>query len=131
MENNLTDKVYNELNKHIGEKKAISAQELANIFNISPRSLRIIISEIRNSTAYEKVIGSNEKGYFVCTTDDVKRANNRLFRSAYSLLKTAQANSRKAILNGQGRILSDEFLSEFCETLGITDSADTPEKGEL
>ncbi len=119
--------VYEELKKHVGREQAISAAELCAVFGICERHLRQIVHTIRNSGDLEKVIGSCNAGYFVCTKEEQTRANRRIYRQAFSLLKTARANDRKAERNGQGKIKLGEYFKDFYESLGETDGE--PDEG--
>lgn len=111
-------RVYEEMTKHVGKKNAISAEGLAALFGISERKLREVIKTIRRSTELEKVIGSYNGGYFVCTAEEVERANNRLMSQGLSLLKTVHFNARKAGLNGQMKIKLGKFYKDTFESLG-------------
>lgn len=113
--------VYEELKKHVGEENAVSAEYLCCLFGISSRHLRFIVNEIRNSGELEKVVGSCNRGYFICTKEEFARANRRIYRQAFSLLKTARANDRKAARNGQGKIKLGEYFKVFYESLGEID----------
>ena len=55
------------------------------------------------------------------TKEEQSRANLRIYRQAFSLLKTARANDKKAAKNGQGKIKLGEYFKEFYESLGETD----------
>lgn len=107
--------LYEELKSHVGKGNAISAEELSGKFGMTERDLRECISEIRNSTELEKIIGSCNGGYFICTEDEFKRSNNRLLSMAFSLLRTARANSRKAGLDGQFKMALGDFYGECYE----------------
>ena len=113
--------VYEEMKKHVGRENAISGEDLSRAFGITTRHLRYIINEIRNSGELEKVIGSCNAWYFICTKEEQSRANLRIYRQAFSLLKTARANDKKAAKNGQGKIKLGEYFKEFYESLGETD----------
>lgn len=109
--------IYNKLkNNHAGMKNAISAADLAAYFGIDKRLLRLKIHDIResNSPDFETCIVSGDGGYWCAVSwEDYKRANHRLFSAAFSLLRCARANSRKASLHNQGKITDVE--SEFSE----------------
>lgn len=79
--------VYEEMKKHVGRENAISGEDLSRLFGITTRHLRYIINEIRNSGELEKVIGSCNAGYFICTKEEQSRANLRIYRQAFRLLK--------------------------------------------
>lgn len=110
----LTYMIYGELQNHIGQENAIKAEELAAKFGISKRCLRHYISEIRTSTEIEKVVTSTNDGYFICTAkDEFHRTNRRLYSMAFSLLKAARSNEKKAGLNGQGKL--NDIMTEFAD----------------
>lgn len=112
----LTYRIYDYLKtNHVGRENAISGAVLAEKFNISQRKLREIINEIRNSQELEKIIASSNSGYFVCTKEEFRQANNRLLSTAFNLLRTARANERKARLDGQMKMQLGKFYKEeFC-----------------
>ena len=110
--------IYEFLKNHIGKEQAISADNLANRFLISERKLRDYISEIRRDAEFEKIVCSSNSGYYIATEEEADRANRRLYSQAFSLLKTAHANDRKAGRNGQMRIRLDEFEKEIIEAFG-------------
>lgn len=111
-------RVYDEMKNHVGKENAITAEELSAYFDISERKLRDIIKTIRRSRELEKVIGSYNGGYFICTKQEVERANNRLLSQAFSLLKTANANEKKAGMNGQMKLKLGNFYKDTYESLG-------------
>lgn len=110
--------VYSELKNHIGKANAISAEELSNQFNIGERELREVISTIRKSGELRKIIGSCNKGYYICTSEEFISANHRLEKQAFSLLKVAYANKKKAALDGQGLIPLGAYYKEVFEAFG-------------
>ena len=57
--------IYNELLSHVGADNAISLNDLAAHFNVTARCIRHILSEIRTSADLEKVVLSNNDGYFI------------------------------------------------------------------
>lgn len=108
-------RIYEFLKHHVGKEHAISAENLAEVFGISERKLREYISEIRRSGELEKVVCSCNGGYYICTEEEADRANKRLYSQAFSLLKTAHANDRKAGRNGQMKIELGKFVEAFGE----------------
>lgn len=110
--------VYNELKNHVGKKSAISAADLSSLFNISKRDLREIISTIRTSSELRKIVASSNKGYYICTAEEFKQANRRLEKQAFSLMKVAYANKKKAAKDGQMLIPLGQYWSEVFESLG-------------
>ena len=120
----LDEKTMNEIYEHlnyayVGKDCATSAWSLASFFHISERKLREYISEIRRNPKYEKIVCSCNGGYYICTEEESDKANKRLYSQAFSLLKTARENDRKAGRNGQMRMAVDEFLgSDTVEAFG-------------
>ena len=110
--------IYDTLKEHIGKSNAISAEELSNQFNIGERELRDVISTIRKSGELRKIIGSCNKGYYICTSEEFISANRRLEKQAFSLLKVAYANKKKAALDGQGLIPLGTYYKEVFEAFG-------------
>lgn len=110
---------------HEGEENAISAKALSERYNISERSLRDIISEIRESTVLQLVIGSNNKGYFVCREEEFLSMNNRLKSAAFSLLKVAYANDKKAAKDGQMRIRFGKYAKDTFEAFARDEKVKT------
>ncbi len=110
--------VYEELKKHIGRQAAISAADLAQLFNVSKRELRGIISTIRTSTELRKIVASSNNGYYICTAEEFRQANRRLEKQAFSLLKVAYANKKKAANDGQYLIPLGQYWAEVFESLG-------------
>ena len=96
---------------HMGEENAISARNLSELFGVSERALR----EIRESSVLQLVIGSNNKGYFVCRESEFSAMNNRLKSAAFSLLKVAYANEKKAAKDGQMRIRFSRYMKDSYE----------------
>lgn len=113
-------KIYGELKKnHIGRNNAIKAADLADKFGISKRELREHISTIRRSTELEKCVTSTNAGYFVCTSkEEFAQTNKRLLSMAFSLLRAARANEKKAGLDGQVKIALGKYFSETFEAFG-------------
>lgn len=108
--------IYNKLtNDHAGVSNAISADDLAAHFGIDKRLLRAKVHELCNSADFEACIVSGNGGYWCAVSwEDYKRANHRIFSAAFSLLRRARANSRKAALHNQGKITdTDTEFSEF------------------
>lgn len=104
--------VYDFMKDYVGESNAIKAKDLSAHFGVSERELRDIISEIRESPVLQLVIGSNNKGYFVCRESEFERTNNRLKAAAFSLLKVAYANEKKAAKDGQMRIRFSKYMKD-------------------
>lgn len=109
-------RLYDELKKHVGRKNAISAYELSKKFDITERQLRDYIREIRESSELEKCIDACNFGYYVCTKEESRYVSNRLYAQAFSLLKTARANEKKAGLDGQMKIALGEFYKQTFES---------------
>ncbi len=107
--------IYNELKtNHVGIENAISMENLALYFGISTRCLRHFLSEIRTSSDLEICVLSGNAGYYCATCrEEYKQANKRLYNQAFSILRAARANERKANLHNQGKITDIE--SEFSE----------------
>ena len=101
--------------EHVGEENAISARDLSEEVGICERALREVISEIRESPVLQLVVGSNNKGYFVCRENEFAAMNNRLKSAAFSLLKVAYANDKKAAKDGQMRIKMGRYVKECFE----------------
>ena len=121
----LTYAIYNKLkNDHAGANNAISADDLAAHFGIDKRLLRLKIHELRNSPDFETCIVSGDVGYWCAVSwEDYNRANHRLFSAAFSLLRCARANSRKASLHNQGKITDiDSEFSDFFKSFMEEDS---------
>ena len=104
--------VYDFMKDYVGESNAIKAKDLSAHFGVSERELRDIISEIRESPVLQRVIGSNNKGYFVCRESEFERTNNRLKAAAFSLLKVAYANEKKAAKDGQMKIRFSRYMKD-------------------
>lgn len=103
---------------HVGKENAISGADLSAKFDISQRKLREVINEIRNSQELEKIVASSNTGYFICTQEEFRRANNRLLSTARNLLRTVQSNERKAGLDGQMKIQLGEFYKDTFQAFG-------------
>lgn len=112
-------RIYDFLKNFVGEENAIQGRDLAAHFKISERKLRDHVNAIRNSTELERTIGSSTRGYFVCKDkDEFMRANGTLYAAAFNLLRTARANSKKAGMEGQGKIPLGRYYKEFVESFG-------------
>lgn len=115
----ITYRVYNFLKGYVGEENAISARDLAAQFSISERQLRDVISTICNSTELERTIGSSPRGYFICRDkEEFERVNNAIYSAAFSLLRRARANEKKAGLEGQGKLKLGKFYKDYYEAFG-------------
>lgn len=110
--------VYAEIKQHVGKENAISAEDLSNQFNIGERELREIISTIRKSGELRKIIASCNFGYYVPTAEEFAAANRRLERQAFSLLKVAYANKKKAAKDGQYIIPFGPYYQSVFESFG-------------
>lgn len=114
----LTYRIYDELKCHVGKANAISAEALSDMFGISQRQLRKHILAIRRSGELEKVIGSANGGYYVCTAEEVEKAINRLIHASKNMLKTASVMAKKAERNGQYKMKFGECYKDVYEALG-------------
>lgn len=103
---------------HIGKVNAIKGKDLSAKFNIGERDLREVINEIRTSQELEKIIGSGNKGYFICTDEDFDEVDKRLERHALSTLKVVWANRKKRSKDGQFKMKMGKYFSEVYESLG-------------
>lgn len=112
--------IYHYLEKNcVGEENAISARDLAANFRMGERSLRDCISEIRTSNELRKVIGSTPKGYFICKNkQEAEKANATFWAAAYSYLKVARAQEKKAGLDGQYLIAMGDYYKPIYEAFG-------------
>lgn len=110
--------VYAELKQHVGKENAISADSLSRIFNISERELREVISTIRTSGELRKIVASCNFGYYVPTAEEFAAANRRLESQAFSLLKVAYANKKKAAKDGQYIIPFGPYYQSVFESFG-------------
>lgn len=109
--------IYNELLSHVGSDNAISMNDLAACFGVTPRCIRHFLSEIRTSPDFEKVVLSNNDGYFIPRDKfELRRYSKRLYRHAFSALKAARANDAKAAKDGQG-VMGDTLISDFARFL--------------
>lgn len=110
--------IYYELvSNHIGADNAIGMNDLAAKFNVSARTIRHFLSEIRTSADLEKVILSNNDGYFIPRDkSELRRYSKRLYRHAFSALKAARCNDAKAAKDGQG-VMSDKIIEDFTRFL--------------
>lgn len=112
-------KVYDFLKGFVGEQNAISARDLAAQFALEERQLRDVISAICKSTELERTIGSSPRGYFICRDkEEFERVNNSIYSAAFSLLRRARANERKAGLDGQMKLKLGKFYKEEYEAFG-------------
>ena len=110
----LTYSIYNKLQEHAGAENAISAEDLATHFGINKRLLRHKINELRNSPDFDFCVLSSNDGYYLATSrEEYKRANHRLYGMAFSLLRCARNNEKKANKHNQGRITDSEFADFF------------------
>lgn len=100
--------IYNELKEHVGRENAIRAEELAAMFDMGERQLRDNIREIRRDVEAESVVASCNQGYYICTREELAKANERLYRQAKSLMKTVHANEKKIGKTGQMKMLLDD-----------------------
>jgi len=114
----ITYKIYKELKNHIGKENAISGADLSAMFGISKRQLRVYIHEIRNSTELEKVIGSCNRGYYICREEDFDEADKRLERQALSTLKVVWANRKKRSKDGQYKLPLGDYYKEIFQAFG-------------
>lgn len=115
-------KVYEVMKLHVGKENAISATELGEMFGLSVRQLRVIVSTIRNSTELTRIIASGNGGYYMPRKEEFDRANRRLESQAYALLKVAYSNRRKAAKDGQMKIPLGEYYKDVFEAFGKDDS---------
>lgn len=104
--------IYNELKEHVGRENAIRAEELAAMFDMGERQLRDNIREIRRDVEAESVVASCNQGYYICTREELAKANERLYRQAKSLMKTVHANEKKIGKTGQMKMLLDDEVLE-------------------
>ena len=102
--------IYRELKGHVGRENAICADELADMFGIGEGQLRDHIREIRRDSEAESVVASSTSGYYICTKDELLKANERLYSQAFSLLKTANANEKKVGRSGQMKMRLEEMM---------------------
>lgn len=114
----ITYRVYEFLKGRVGQENAISAKELADLHGVTERELRNIIAEIRKSTDLEKIIGSCNRGYYLCTEEEFNAANRRLKKQALSILKVVYANEKKAGRNGQGKMRFGKYYKPFVKSYG-------------
>lgn len=111
--------IYEFLKGFVGEENAISARDLAAQFKVSERGLRDIVSTICKSTELERTIGSSPRGYFICRDkQEFERVNNAIYSAAFSLLRRARANEKKAGLEGQGKLKLGKFYKDYYEAFG-------------
>lgn len=114
----LTERVYGSLQEYIGRENAISAKALSGMFDISDRELRNIIRDIRNDPARKVIVGSSNNGYYICKEDEFAITNRRLKAQAFSLLKTAYANEKKAAKDGQFFMTESDYCLSVVEAFG-------------
>lgn len=114
----LADKIYSFLQDFVGKENAISAHALCRQFGISDRDLRVVISEIRNNKKYWSVIGSCNLGYYLCKEEEFEKTNRRLKSQAFSLLKTAYANEKKAAKDGQFFLSEKDYCLSVVQAFG-------------
>lgn len=114
----ITYRVYEILKQYCGKDNPISGANLAAIFGISKRQLRKYIHEIRNSTELEKVIGSSNRGYYICREEDFDEADKRLERQALSTLKVVWANRKKRSKDGQYKLPLGDYYKEIFQAFG-------------
>lgn len=94
------------------KKKEITLEELqkAAMFGMGERQLRDNIREIRRDSEAESVVASCNQGYYICTREELAKANERLYSQALSLMKTVHANEKKIGKTGQIKMrLDDSF----------------------
>lgn len=111
-------RIYDEMKNHIGKENAISGAKLSAKFDISERKLRDYIRIIRQSGELSKVILTCNKGYYIPTKQDGMRDNNRLYSQAFSLLRAAREQDKKAGLDGQFKIKMGEFYKDYVQAYG-------------
>ena len=104
--------IYSELKEHVGRENAIRAEDLATMFGMGERQLRDNIREIRRDVEAESVVASCNQGYYICTREELAKANERLYRQAKSLMKTVHANEKKIGKTGQMKMLLDDEVLE-------------------
>lgn len=114
----LADSVYAFLQTKVGKENAVSARELCERFDIPERELRVVISEIRNNKKYLSVIGSCNLGYYLCKEEEFEKTNRRLKSQAFSLLKTAYANEKKAAKDGQFFLSEKDYCLSVVQAFG-------------
>ena len=91
--------------------------DLAMKFDVSARVIRHFLAEIRTSADLEKVVLSNNNGYFIPRDrSELKRYGARLYRQAFSTLKAARCNDAKAARDGQA-VMSDSLVEDFTKFL--------------
>ncbi len=126
----ITYRLYDELKNHVGKENAISAKDLSAMFGMSKRTLRVHIREIRNSGELEKVIGSYEGGYYVCTKEESDTVTTHLYKHVFNLLKTIRTMDKKAGRDGQMKIKLGEFFKDTYEPFMENDIDDeVPKSG--
>lgn len=111
-------RVYDEIKGHIGRPNAIGGKELSAKFDITERHLREIVHEIRADEMLTHLILSCNRGYYVPTVDEGAKDINRLYSQAFSLLKIARVQERKAGLNNQYKLRLGEYYQEFVRAYG-------------
>lgn len=108
-------RLYDELKNHVGKENAVSAKELSAKFGITKRTLRDYIRAIRNSGEFEKVIGSYQGGYFVCTKEESDNVTSHLYKHVFNLLGTIRTMDKKAGRDGQMKIKLGAFVKDTYE----------------
>lgn len=114
----MINRIYEELQKHEGKENAISAENLAHVVGLpNTRGLRSYIHAIRTNTEYEKVVLSDNTGYYVGRSSEVRKCVNRLLGHAFDELRIARAIQKKAGLDGQGKLVLSEDEIQWVESL--------------
>lgn len=116
--NPIVYRIYDEMKNHIGKENAISGAKLSGMFGISDRTLREHIRKIRECGELSKVILTCNKGYYIPTQEDGMRDNNRLYNQAFSLLRSAREQDKKAGREGQFKIKMGEFYQDYVQAFG-------------
>ena len=97
----------------------IGMQELADMFEITPRQLRYSITRIRKCPMIQKVLVSDyQKGYKFLTTDDenteyIKKRKIKALKE----LKQVYLDIERLNLNGQLKLVFDTQERNFIESL--------------
>ncbi|MCM1437755.1 MAG: helix-turn-helix domain-containing protein [Roseburia sp.] len=112
-------RIYDYLKQNcVGKENAISGRELSEIYGIDRRQLRRHIHTLRNSAEMEKVIGSCNRGYYICREEDFDEADKRLERQALSTLKVVWANRKKRSKDGQYKLPLGDYYTQIFEAFG-------------
>lgn len=115
----LVYEVYDHMKNYVREENAIKARDLAAQFNITERHLRDVMHTIRTSDELTRTIGSSPRGYFICKDKvEFERSNNTLYAAAFSYLKAARANEKKAGMDGQLKLKLGQFYQEEFHAFG-------------